>query len=147
MILILPRGSDCQEVVLDHIPPDLFRCLQFRTNPWEEEKRKNYKHTNSSKLIFPREFQESCWHQKPSMLLQRVTNSYSHTFTYRNRLLDNRSCDICVSEALYQKEKNKQHEKQIAVTCRTWSHKLSISEHWIHTVFSLHNWLNTGDSI
>jgi len=45
----------------------------------------------------------------------RVTNSYSHTFTHMNWLVNNRFCFICVSsEALCQKKKpqrkNKQHE-------------------------------------
>lgn len=113
MILILPRGSDCQEVVLDHIAPNLFRCLQFRTNPWEEEKRKNYKHINSSKLIFPCEFQKFRQHQKPSMLLQRVNSSLCEQAIIDHAIF------VHLKHHTKKKRKKKQHEKQIVVTCRT----------------------------
>lgn len=99
--MILPRGSDCEERALDHIPTDLVSCLQFKTNSQEEEKRKNYKHMNSSRteilLILKTE----------DVTAIRVTNSYSHTFTHMNWLLNNRLCYICVSVALYKKKKEK----------------------------------------
>ena len=114
--MILPRGSECQEVALDHVPTDLGSCPQFKTNSWEEEKRNSYKHMNSSRteILLTSKTQD--------VTAIRATNSYSHTFTHMNQLFNNRLCYICVylkHHTTKKKRKNKQHEQQIVVTCRT----------------------------
>lgn len=88
--MILPRGSDCQEAAWDHIPTDSVSCLQFKANSWQEEKRKSYKHMNSSRTEI------LLTSKNPGCYCNQSNNSNSHTFTHMSYLFKNKLCYICV---------------------------------------------------